>query len=67
MKVGKDFAKADKSKKFKEGGMVHDDIVEDKKLIKKEFSIHDKQSHDGKKTNLSKLKNGGKITSKVDW
>ncbi len=36
----------------------HDDIVEDKKLIKKAFKLHDNQSHD-KKTDLSKLKRGG--------
>ena len=67
VKVGKDFAKADKGKKFQKGGMAHDDVVEDKKLIKKAFSMHDKQHHNGEKTNLSKLKKGGKITSKVDW
>jgi len=43
--------------------MKHDDIAEDKKLIKKAFSMHDKQEHPGKKTNLSKLKKGG-ITGK---
>ena len=66
MSVGKDFANADK-KKFKEGGMAHDDVAEDKKLIKKAFAMHDKQSHDGKKTDLSKLKKGGKISSKDKW
>jgi hypothetical protein len=40
----------------------HDDIAEDKKLIKKAFAMHDKQEHPGKKTNLSKLKKGG-VTS----
>jgi hypothetical protein len=35
------------------------DIKQDKKLIKKAFSIHDKQEHGGKHTNLSKLKKGG--------
>lgn len=39
--------------------MKHDDIVEDKKLIKKAFKMHDDQSHGGKKTNLTKLKKGG--------
>ena len=39
--------------------MKHDDITEDKKLIKKAFSMHDKQEHPGKKTDLSKLKKGG--------
>lgn len=47
----------------KEGGTVakmkHDDIVEDKKLIKKAFKMHDAQEHKGSKTDLSKLKKGG--------
>jgi len=41
--------------------MKHDDIKEDKKLIKKAFSMHDKQEHPGKHTNLSNLKKGGKV------
>lgn len=58
--VGKDFAKADKGKTFKEGGtMKHDDIKEDKVLIKKAFGMHDKQLHENKKTDLTKLKKGG--------
>ena len=40
--------------------MKHDDIQEDKKLIKKAFKMHDAQEHKGGKgTNLSKLKKGG--------
>ena len=35
------------------------DVTQDKKLIKKAFSMHDKQQHENKKTNLSKLKRGG--------
>ena len=35
------------------------DVTQDKKLIKKAFSMHDKQHHENKKTNLSKLKRGG--------
>jgi len=42
----------------------HDDIKEDKKLIKKAFVMHDKQEHKGKHTNLSKLAKGG-VTSKA--
>jgi fructose-1-phosphate kinase PfkB-like protein len=42
----------------------HDDMAEDKKLIKKAFKMHDTQEHKGGKgTNLSKLKKGG-VTSK---
>lgn len=46
---------------FSKGGKAMDkeDIKQDKKLIKKAFGMHDKQSHDGKKTNLSKLSGGG--------
>jgi hypothetical protein len=65
--VGQEFMTADKGKKFKEGGMMkHDDLAEDKKLIKKAFSMHDKQLHEKKKTDLTKLKGGGmaRMTSK---
>ena len=46
---------------MKKGGEVkHDDIKEDKKLIKRAFKMHDEQEHKGSKgTNLSKLKKGG--------
>lgn len=57
--VGKDFSEADKGKKFKGGGMAHDDILEDKKLIKRAFKMHDAQEHKGKHTDLAKLKRGG--------
>jgi len=41
----------------------HDDVAEDKKLIKKAFKMHDTQEHKGGKgTNLSKLRKGG-VTS----
>lgn len=48
-----------KRRSKKEGGAVHDDVAEDKKLIKKAFKMHDAQEHKGKHTNLSKLKKGG--------
>ena len=40
------------------------DITQDKKLIKKAFGMHDKQLHENKKTNLTKLKKGG-VTGKA--
>lgn len=51
---------------FKKGGvMKHDDLAEDKKLIKRAFSMHDKQEHKGSKgTDLSKLKKGGMAMDK---
>jgi hypothetical protein len=57
---------------FKEGGQVKyetrkehkeeiaADINQDKKIVKKAFKMHDTQSHEGEKTNLSKLKKGGR-------
>ena len=59
--VGKDFSKADKGRKFKEGGttMKNADLAQDKKMVKRAIAMHDKQEHPGKKTNLSALKKGG--------
>jgi hypothetical protein len=56
---------------FKEGGSVYksrhseksevsEDIAKDKQIVKKAVSIHDKQQHQGEKTDLSKLKKGGR-------
>jgi hypothetical protein len=51
--------------KMKTGGSVDsDDIKQDKKVIKKAFAMHDKQSHEGKKTDLSKLCGGGRAMKK---
>lgn len=47
---------------FKEGGMMKDDMKQDKAMVKKAVGMHDKQLHGGKKTNLSKLKKGGKAS-----
>lgn len=49
-------------KAYKKGGEVHDkaEMAEDKKLIKKAFKMHDEQEHEGEKTNLSKLRKGGR-------
>lgn len=48
-----------RSAKKADGG----DVTQDKKLIKKAFSLHDQQQHEDKKTNLSKLKSGGMLQS----
>ena len=67
--VGQEFAAADKGKKFKGGGMakedMKDDMAQDKRLIKKAFSMHDKQEHKGEHTNLSTLKKGGMAMKKM--
>ena len=53
------------AKKMASGGMAKDDTKQDKKLIKKAFSMHDKQEHKGEKTDLSKLKKGGMAAKKM--
>jgi hypothetical protein len=67
-----DFKQSAKMQCFKEGGSVKyksrhseksemsEDVSKDKKIVKKAFAMHDKQEHPGKKTNLSKLRNGGR-------
>ncbi len=58
--VGKEFAAADKGKKFKEGGMMDKkDLAQDKKMAKKAVGMHESQLHGGKKSNLAALKKGG--------
>ena len=58
-KVAKEFSKESKGMKFKEGGIMKDDMKQDKAMVKKAVGMHDKQLHGGKKTNLEKLKKGG--------
>jgi hypothetical protein len=55
--VGEEFMKADKTKKFKEGGMM--DKTQDKAMIKKAFKQHDMQEHKGGKGTKLALKKGG--------
>jgi hypothetical protein len=58
--TGEEFMKADKGRKFKEGGaMKHSDVKMDKKVVKKAVGMHEKQLHGGKKSNLTKLRSGG--------
>jgi hypothetical protein len=67
-----DFKPSAKMQCFREGGSVKyksrhseksemsEDVSKDKKIVKKAFAMHDKQEHPGKKTDLSKLRNGGR-------
>jgi hypothetical protein len=61
---------------FKAGGSVYksrhsekseqkSDMAQDKKVVKKAFAMHDKQEHPGEKTDLSKLKKGGRSKKAV--
>lgn len=67
------FKSSPKMQCFKEGGSVKyksrhsekteekKDIAQDKAIVKKAVKIHDEQLHEGKETNLSKLKKGGRM------
>lgn len=57
------FVKRDKAK-HSESKEMERDIAQDKKVVKKAFKIHDEQSHD-EKTDLSKLKKGGRAKKEV--
>lgn len=71
------FKKPAKMQCFKEGGSVKyesrkehkeemaADINQDKKIVKKAFAMHDKQEHKGEKTDLSKLKKGGRAKKEL--
>jgi hypothetical protein len=72
--VGMDFNKADKGKKFKEGGTMKSDMKEDTKMdksqdtamIKKAFKQHDMQEHKGGKGTTLKLAKGGSASARAD-
>jgi len=71
-----DFNKLPKMQCFKEGGSVQKkianyekrerkteekaDIAQDKAIVKKAIKMHDVQEHEGEKTDLSKLRKGGR-------
>ena len=75
------FKKSPKMQCFKEGGSVQREVknftkrdrksvemadtAQDKKVVKKAFAMHDKQEHDGEKTDLSKLKKGGRAKKEL--
>ena len=40
------------------------DMAQDKKIVKKAFKMHDEQAHGGEKTDMSKLKKGGRAKMK---
>jgi hypothetical protein len=66
--TGEEFMKADKGRKFKEGGAM--DMVKDKKLVKKAVGMHEKQLHGGKKSDMTKLAKGGvarKVTKEMEY
>lgn len=51
---------------YKKGGVMKDDMKQDKAMAKKAVGMHEAQLHGGKKSNLTKLKNGGSASSRAD-
>jgi hypothetical protein len=45
----------------KEGGVMKNDMMQDKAMAKKAVGMHEKQLHGGKKSDMTKLKKGGAI------
>lgn len=41
------------------------DMSQDKKIVKKAFKLHDEQEHPGEKTDLTKLKKGGRAKKAI--
>jgi hypothetical protein len=44
---------------FNKGGVMKNDMMQDKAMVKKAVGMHDKQMHGGKKTDMAALKKGG--------
>ncbi len=65
-KVAKEYSQASKGQTFKEGGVMKNDMMQDKAMAKKAVGMHEKQLHGGKKSNLTKLKSGGSASSRAD-
>jgi hypothetical protein len=65
-KANKPDTRQGKTELFKKGGETMDkkDIKQDKAIVKKAVTMHDKQLHGGKKTNLAKLAKGGGVETK---
>jgi len=51
---------------FKKGGVMKNDMMQDKAMAKKAVGMHESQLHGGKKSNLTKLAKGGSASSRAD-
>lgn len=51
---------------FKKGGVMKNDMMQDKAMAKKAVGMHEAQLHGGKKSNLTKLAKGGSASSRAD-
>ena len=48
------------------GGVMKNDMMQDKAMAKKAVGMHEAQLHGGKKSNMTKLKSGGSASSRAD-
>ena len=63
--VGKDFASADKGRKFSKGGdMKHEDVKMDKAMMQKAVNKHEGRLHKGQP--MTKLAKGGSASARAD-
>ena len=60
-KAGKPKTDHGKMTLFKEGGVMKNDMKQDKAMAKKAVGMHESQLHGGKKSDMTKLKKGGSI------
>jgi hypothetical protein len=51
---------------FNKGGVMKNDMMQDKAMAKKAVGMHEAQLHGGKKSNLTKLAKGGSASSRAD-
>ena len=65
-KAGKPKTDHGKMKLFKEGGVMKNDMMQDKAMAKKAVGMHEKQLHGGKKSDMTKLAKGGSASSRAD-
>jgi len=65
-KAGKPKTDHGKMTLFKEGGVMKNDMMQDKAMAKKAVGMHEKQLHGGKKSDMTKLAKGGSASSRAD-
>ena len=65
-KVGSPKTDHGKMNLFKKGGVMKNDMMQDKAMAKKAVGMHESQLHGGKKSNLTKLAKGGSASSRAD-
>lgn len=65
-KVGSPKTDHGKMNLFKEGGVMKNDMMQDKAMAKKAVGMHEKQLHGGKKSDMTKLAKGGSASSRAD-